>query len=364
MSEAKGRRRDGLALSRALPDRSLLAMVAAMSLLASLTYAGAVGARAVSSRWAAGAANLVTVQVPDPEKPATDTTAGSATSMGEATAHKDGVSDASSAHAAQLPASQPEKQSGSINAATPDMTRATAIEAVLQASPDTQLVHRLNASEIDRLLAPWLGAAGASALPLPAVIEVHLSRGATLSPNVIASIAKIAPGSLIERNDEWRVRLLDIARSLLACAALAILLVGAIGAAVIAMATRLGLGARRESIEILHGLGAVDGYVASRFARRVAGLSLAGGMAGTLLALPPLAGIARLMAPLSGGGALTFGTGETGFSMAEMVTVLATLWGETPPALLWGLGVVPFAAAFIGWITAQVMVRVWLRRLP
>ncbi|GBQ96250.1 cell division protein FtsX [Acetobacter nitrogenifigens DSM 23921 = NBRC 105050] len=335
-------------------------MVAAMSLLASLTYAGAVGARALSSRWAAGAANLVTVQVPDPEKLPADTVSGSAASVSKATAHGDGASSASSA----LPASQVEKQSGGQNAAKPDMTRAAAIEAVLQASPDTQLVHRLNASEIDKLLAPWLGAAGASALPLPAVIEVHLFHSAKLSADTIASIAKIAPGSLIERNDAWRVRLLDIARSLLACAALAILLVGAIGAAVIAMATRLGLGARRESIEILHGLGAVDGYVASRFARRVAGLSLAGGMAGTLLALPPLAGIARLMAPLSGGGALNFGSGETGFSIAETMTALTTLWGETPPALLWGLGVVPFAAAFIGWITAQVMVRVWLRRLP
>lgn len=64
-------RKDGLSVSEALPDRSLFTLVAMMSFLAALTLAGATGARALSARWAGGAAQLVTVQVPDPDQPLT-----------------------------------------------------------------------------------------------------------------------------------------------------------------------------------------------------------------------------------------------------------------------------------------------------
>ena len=56
--------RDPLGLRRALSDRLLPALVAAMALLAALALAGAQGAAALAARWQRGAAAAVTVQTP------------------------------------------------------------------------------------------------------------------------------------------------------------------------------------------------------------------------------------------------------------------------------------------------------------
>lgn len=313
--------RDGLALSRALPDRSLLTVVAAMSLLIALTFTAAVGAQALSERWARGAANLITVQVPDPDRQAvTD----SHTSAG---------------------------------------TRVEAVLNVLKTMPDIMRIHRLDEKELDALLKPWLGNAGTAALPLPAVIEVDLTPGGALSDSLVPLLTTRAPGTLIEKNDDWRSRLHTVASSLLFCAGLAIILVGAIGAAVIGMATRLGLGSRRESVTILHELGASDGYVARRFASRVAFLSFLGGLAGTLVSLPPIAILTRLMAPFSGSMPTMAQDGENRLVILKD-SLLAFGQGAAPQTLLIGLGCIPLVVTLIGWCTAQIIVRVWLRRLP
>ena len=64
---------------------------------------------------------------------------------------------------------------------------------------------------------------------------------------------------------------------------------------------RRGSSARREAIEIVHGLGATDGYIAARFAGRATLLAATGGIAGALLALPVLLALANLAAPFAGG---------------------------------------------------------------
>ncbi|MDQ2804070.1 MAG: ABC transporter permease, partial [Pseudomonadota bacterium] len=129
-------------------------------------------------------------------------------------------------------------------------------------------------------------------------------------------------------------------------AAAALLMVAAVAAAVVAIATRAGLLARREAIEIVHGLGASDGYIARRFAARATRLAAAGGMTGGLAALPVLLVLARLASPFADSTA-----------SPDLLPALPTaLW-----LLLPGL---PLAAAAIGFLTAQGTVRRWLRRLP
>ena len=122
-------------------------------------------------------------------------------------------------------------------------------------------------------------------------------------------------------------------------------------AAVIAVATRAGLVARREAIEIVHGLGATDGYIAARFAGRAT--LLAGDrwacrrgarLAGAAGAREPRRAVRR---QCSGG------------DVAGRCAV-----GVLPAALWLVLPGMPVAAAAIGFVTAQATVRRWLRRLP
>jgi len=294
---------DELGLRHALSDRMLPFMVAAMTFLAALAVVGAVGATSLGRHWRQGAGASLTVQVPlDP-----------------------GASAASSPRLA----------------AVLDLLRKT--QAIAEARP-------LSDDELMRLLQPWLGnGVERLSLPLPAVIAVRLNgEGADLA-GLSERLAAAAPGTLVESHGVWIRRLSLLSRSLQACAGAALLIVAAVAASVTAVATRAGLAARREAIEIVHGLGATDGYIARRFARRIAVLTAAGGMIGALAALPVLLGLADLAAPFAG---LAAGDGTEG--------PLAAL----PSAPFLALPALPLAAGLIGFVTAHGTVRRWLRQLP
>jgi cell division transport system permease protein len=296
---------DELGLRRAISDRILPFLVAAMALLAALALAGWVGAASLARHWQQGAGSALTVQVPQPQEPAA--------------------------------------QGGG--------TRLDRVVAMLVATPGIASARALTEDELDELLRPWLGSgAERLAVPLPGVIAVRLT-DADLEPDRLAHrLEAVAPGTLVESHGVWIGRLAVLARSLQACAGLALLLVAAVAAAVIAVATRAGLSARREAIEIVHGLGATDGYIAARFAGRATRLAATGAIAGAMLALPVLLTLANIAAPFAG-------AAPAATSPAEIVAAM-------PPALWLTVPGLPAAAAAIGFITAQATVRRWLRRLP
>jgi cell division transport system permease protein len=287
---------DDLGLRRALGDRILPLLVAAMTFLAALALAGAFAAAALAGHWQSGAGSALTVQVPhdiDPE-------------------------------------------------------RRDKVLAILRASPGVDAARLLPKDELDTLLRPWLGAVPTgTALPMPAVIAVHLSE----QPPDLAELGRrldlAAPGTLTESHGVWVRRLAVLARSLQACAWLALAVVGLVASAVVMVATRAGLTARREAIEIVHGLGATDGYIAGRFANRATRLAAWGGLAGAVAALPVLLALADLAAPFVRGDAVPQMTLEA-----------------LPPPLWLALALLPAAMALLGFVTAQATVRQWLRHLP
>ena len=294
-------RTDDLGLRRALSDRLLPALVAAMTFLAALTLAGVLAAASMAEHWRQGAAAVLTVQVPQPKVDTGGTTR---------------------------------------------LDRATVL---LRGTPGIVGVRVLSDEELADLLRPWLGTgAQAMSLPLPAVIEVRLAPGEAEPQDALQTrLEAVAPGSFVESHGVWLQRLTTLARSLQACALAALTLVAGVSAAVVAVATRAGLAARRDAIEIVHGLGATDSFIAGRFAQRATLLAASGACLGALVALPVLLALARLAAP--------FG--------AVQPTAPALL-PSLPPALWAALPGLPATAAAIGWLTAQATVRRWLRRLP
>ena len=116
------------------------------------------------------------------------------------------------------------------------------------------------------------------------------------------------------------------------------MLVVAAVAAVVTVAARAGLSARREAIEIVHGLGATDGYIAGQFARRATLAATLGGFAGALAALPVLLGLANLAAP---------------FANPPRAILPGSALAALPAALWLALPGLPAAAAAIGFLTAQ-----------
>ncbi len=289
---------DDLGLRRGVADRLLPVLVGAMAFLAALALAGVLAAAGLAAHWQQGAASALTVQVPDPEV--------------------DG--------------------------------RLGRVLQALRGTPGVVEAQTLDEAELETLLRPWLGSgSGRIALPLPGVVGVRLSTPGLDTAALAARLEQVAPGTLLEAQDVWIRRLSVLARSLQACAALAMGVVGLVAVAVVMVATRAGLSSRREAIEIVHGLGATDGFIAGRFADRAMRLAASGAVAGAVLALPVLLQLTSLAAPFVGGDAPA--------DPAGLVTAM--------PASLWlGLPVLPALAAAIGWITAQATVRRWLRRLP
>ena len=302
---------DDLGVKRALSDRLLPSLVAAMTFLAALALAGAIGATALAQHWRQGAGGMMTVQVPQPADPAPP------------------------------------------SASYGGGTRLDRVRTVLGATAGVSGARVLNDAELRTLLRPWLGAGtGEIAIPLPAVIDVQLDqRGGGAGPDRAAMTAALeiaAPGTLVEEHDRWVNRLTVLARSLQACAGLALAVVAFVAVAVIAVA-RAGLSSRRDAIETVHGLGATDRYIARSFAQRATVLAGAGAALGALAAVPVLAGLTGLAAP--------FGTGVAPEGVLAMVAA-------TPAGLWLAVACLPPLAASIGWITAQRTVRRWLRRLP
>jgi cell division transport system permease protein len=287
---------DDLGLRRALDDGMLPFLVAAMAFLAALALGGSVGAAALARHWQQGAAAALTVQVPKP-----------------------------------------------------DPARVDRVVTLLRGTPGVAAAAPLSDAELGDLLRPWLGdAARQLALPLPAVIEVHLAGDGPDLAAVAARLDQVAPGTMVESHGIWVQRLATLARSLQACAAVALAVVAGVAVAVVAVATRAGLAARREAIEIVHGLGATDGYIAARFAGRATKRAAAGGVMGAVAALPMLVVLAALAAPFT----------------AAPTDALAPWFVALPPALWLLLPGLPLAASAIGFVTAHGTVRFWLRQLP
>lgn len=305
---------DDLGLRRALGDRILPLMVAAMSFLAALALAGVVGAAGLAAHWQQGAAAVVTVQVPRPGEPAADQA---------------------------------------------QQTRRARVVAMAREAAGVASARALSDAELSDLLRPWLGGSARSlSLPLPAVVELRMAPGA--GPDALAALSarldKAAPGTLTESHGVWVRRLSVLARSLQACAWAALLVVVAVAVAVVAVATRAGLAARRQAIEIVHGLGATDAYIAGRFAGRATRLAALGGVIGAGAALPVLVLLAALAAPFAGPPPPAPMPGPLGDVLGWLAALPLALWLALP-----GL---PMGAALIGFLTAQGTVRAWLRWLP
>lgn len=292
------RRVDHLGLRSALSDRLLPILVGAMSFLAALAVGGTVAASALAVQWQGDTGSALTVQVPQPSEP-------------------------------------------SKSART---TRLQAVLTMLQASPGITATRSLSDAELDNLLAPWLGAdVQKLALPVPAVITANWD-GPGQPDALRAALNTVAPGTLAETGARWAARVAALTNSLRASAASVLLIVALVASAVISVATRGGLAQRREAIEIIHGLGALDSDIADRFAFRATIMAAMGSAIGAACALPVLFWLATLAAPFAGI-----------VPQNSAPNLSSALWVALPA--------VPVLAAAIGWVTTQFTVRGWLRRL-
>jgi cell division transport system permease protein len=221
-----------------IAGRALVAVVAIMTFLASLTTGAALLVRVAASDWQSDVSREVTIQV-------------------RPTAGRD------------------------IEA---DVARAVALTRGYSGIAD---VRPYSKEEAAHLLEPWLGTGlKLDDLPVPRIIMVRIARGARPDLATLrAALATELPSASLDDHRSFieRMRAMSGAAMIGGIAVLALVLTATILS--VTFATRAAMAMNRPVIEVLHLIGAKNNFIAENFQRHFLELGLKGGAAGGGLAI-------------------------------------------------------------------------------
>ncbi|MDZ4375804.1 MAG: FtsX-like permease family protein, partial [Phenylobacterium sp.] len=150
------------------------------------------------------------------------------------------------------------------------------------------------------LIRPWLGdvVADLDDLPVPRLVAVTLDRRAPAESAALAEAMKDQDlDAVVDDHSIWIDDIKGAADAVRWTATVVFVLIAGAAGAVIAFATRAGLAARRDVVEVLHLTGAEDGQIASLFELRFAKVAAIAGAIGALGAM-----VAGAILRLVGGG--------------------------------------------------------------
>jgi len=216
-----------------LAGRALVAVVAIMTFLATLTTGAAMLIRAAASDWQSDVAREITIQV-------------------RPVAGRD------------------------IEA---DVARAAALARGFRGIADVRPFSR---EESKRLLEPWLGTGLAlDDLPVPRIIVVRIAADA--APDLAQlrqALADQVPGASLDDHRGFVERMRSMANAAVAGGLIVLMLVLIATVLSVAFATRGAMATNRQVIEVLHFIGAKNSFIAGHFQRRFLMLGLQGGIVG------------------------------------------------------------------------------------
>jgi cell division transport system permease protein len=200
-----------------------------------------------------------------------------------------------------------------------------AVELV-RAAPGIADVRPYTTEESARLLEPWLGGGLLlDALPVPRLIVVRIAPD--VRPDLIAlrqALSEQVAGASLDDHRGWIGRMRTMAGTVIAGGLGVLALVLVATALSVTFAARAAMAANRPVIEVLHFIGARDGFIAAQFQRHFMGLGLRGGA-------------------LGGGGAIVL------FALAQFLSerYLATAGGEQASALFGSFAIGPLGYAVV-----------------
>ncbi len=225
-----------------ISGRALLAVIAIMTFLAALTLGAVVLVRTASGDWQAAVAREVTIQIRPSDR-------------------------------------------RDIEA---DVQRAVAIASAAAGIASARAHSR---EESAALLEPWLGTSLAlGELPVPRLIVLKVDGGDAPDFTKLRQQLAEIPGASFDDHRGYVDRMRSIARSAVAAGLSVLALVLAAAMMSVMFATRGAMAANRQVIEVLHIIGAKDGFIAAEFQRHflllgLKGAAIGGGTAMVLFAI-------------------------------------------------------------------------------
>ena len=144
--------------------------------------------------------------------------------------------------------------------------------------------------EVIQLLKPWLGSiSGSQTLPLPQIIDIQIDRGSGITPEKISNVLTIiVPDITVDDHSIWLIGLVKTLQSAELTALFILLLIIFVIIGTVIFTTRTGMGIHKQTIEVLHFVGAHDDFIARQFAIRGLVVGFQGGLIGFFFAIPIL----------------------------------------------------------------------------
>ena len=210
---------------------------------------------------------------------------------------------------------------------------------ILNAAPGVAHAALISDTDTEALVEPWIGKNNLVAeIPLPRLIDVTIIPGEQVDiPALTQKLKQAAPQALLDDHRSWIARLGALADTVRYSAYDILLLIAGATAAAVSFATRAGLSAHHEMVELLHQMGALPSFIARMVEWHYFTSALMAALTGTLFA-------AVLF--LGAGGLERFGVEAVPF-----LPPLALKWTEIP----WLLAV-PAVTSLIAWATARISV--------
>jgi cell division transport system permease protein len=222
-------------------------------------------------------------------------------------------------------------------------SRSAAAVKVLTRLEGVVTVRQVPEAELVAMLEPWLGPdAGAGEVPIPALIDVELaaSAGPAEVARIEAALAAAAPGTRVDAQGDF---LRPVADALAALQWLALGLVTLVALATVAavwLAARNAFAGARDTVEIMHLLGASQRQITAVFLRDVLREAAAGALLGAGLGVAAVWLLGQQFAALGSG----------------MVS-----GGGLMPADWLAIGAIPLAGVLLALMTARITIALALR---
>jgi len=216
-----------------IAGRALVAVVAIMTFLAGITIGTVLAVHATASQWRSDVAREVTIQIRAGDRKTTDAQVAAAADIAKRTP---GVADA----------------------------------------------HILSPEETSRLLEPWLGSGlDLADLPVPRVVVLRLDGPVDLA-RLKRTLSDRIPTATLDDHRAFSRRLGATAQGVVFTGLALLALVGVATVLSVVFATRAAVATNRQVVEVLHFVGARDGFIAAQFQRHFLKIGTQGGLIGGL----------------------------------------------------------------------------------
>lgn len=214
--------------------------------------------------------------------------------------------------------------------------------SLLQTTPGVADVEVLAKDAGARLLEPWLGSSNLDDLPIPRLIRVTIDQSAPPDFRALdAELKRSVAGASLDTHRQWVSELTRMARALSTLSYAILMLICVSAVATVIFATRTVLDANRHVVDVLHLVGAKDGYISRQIDGRFLKTGMWGGLIGVALGFVTF--LLLGMWPASG---------SDGFAAASRSLLFAP-----PQTAVWNyaaLLAVPLVATLISLITSRV----------